>query len=269
MSDPYCETFGFGADITFPYDNLPICTNHLIQSVADIDALKLFDVYISKRTKNRIDAVVEFKRQTGDEYPILGWVEGALAEATDLCGMTELSYMLFDAPEAVEKMLDICAEQAILFAQAQIKAGADIIGVGDAAASVFGPEVYRTYVKKCEQRICQAIQQMGAIARLHICGNITPLLEDIKEVGFDIVDVDWMVDFAHAKHTLGEKTAVCGNFDPVSVMKQGTVDLIMQSVKQCADVGGANSIIMAGCEIPIDTPLENMLAVHKACAQYN
>ncbi|MBQ3141634.1 MAG: uroporphyrinogen decarboxylase family protein [Clostridia bacterium] len=262
MSDAYRETADYGAELIFPTDSYPHCRRHFIEEPDDIKKLSLYDPYERERMKDRIYAVAEFKKQCGDEYPIMGWVEGAIAEASDLCGLSELALMFYDDPEAVGEMLEICCEQAILLAKEQIKAGADIIGVGDAAVSVLGPALYAEYGYQFEKRLFEEIHRAGAIGRLHICGNIAPELELLATVGADIIDVDWMVDLREAEQKL-KGVAVCGNYDPVTVLLQGTPADVEKAVLKAVEEGGERSFNMAGCEVPIFTPDENLLAVHR------
>ncbi len=105
------------------------------------------------------------------------------------------------------------------FARAQVEAGCDIIGVGDAICSQVSTENYQEFVKEKHRELFSYIQSLGARVKLHICGDITHLLDDLREVNPDIVDIDWMVDMENAYQKLGPKIIRCGNLDPVSVIQ--------------------------------------------------
>jgi len=155
----------------------------------------------------------------------------------------------------------------IAFAQAQVAAGADIVGLGDAVASQVSRRAYRRFALPYEQRIFAAIHEMGALARLHICGDTSHILADMAETGADIIDVDWMVDMARAAEAFGPRQSVCGNQDPVTVMLQGTSEAVRQATLACMRAGGSRSISAAGCEIPDGTPPANLLAQAEALAR--
>ena len=53
---------------------------------------------------------------------------------------------------------------------------------------------------------------------------------------------------------------MCGNFDQVRVMLQGTPDQVREAVTPCLQQGGPRSISGAGCEIPDGTPHANLRA---------
>ncbi|MBK8420662.1 MAG: hypothetical protein IPL17_17920 [Anaerolineales bacterium] len=112
------------------------------------------------------------REKVGDEVPVMGWVEGALAEACDLRGMTNVMIDLGRHPAWLKELLEKCVEIAIAFAS-QIDAGAHIIGLGDAVASQISPRMYREFALPYEQRIFEAVKAKGGIPRLHICGKTT------------------------------------------------------------------------------------------------
>jgi uroporphyrinogen decarboxylase len=202
--------------------------------------------------------------KVGGEIPVMGWVEGALAQANILVGDQMLLFNLYDRPDWVIELLEVCTEVEIAFARAQIEAGADIIGVGDAIASLVSPRMYREFALPCEQRIFQAVHEAGAIGRLHICGNTTRILPDMLDSGADIIDLDWMVDIHKAAAVVDDRAALCGNFDPVAVMLQGTPEAVEDAVRYCLEHGGRRHFSAAGCEIPEGTPHENLRAHARA-----
>ena len=267
ISDPFREAADFGARVEFPEDNLPVCKVPLLADPVDLLQLRPPAADTGRRMSDRLAAVERLHRQVGGAVPVMGWVEGALAEAADLRGAGALLLDLYDRPAWVRDLLGLCAEVEIAFARAQVAAGADIIGLGDAIASQVSPSMYRQFALPYEQRIFAAVHEMGAQARLHICGSTTPLLAAMAESGADIVDLDWMVDLHQAAVTIGDRAALCGNMDPVAVMLQGTPAEVRRATLEGVRLGGPRSISAAGCEIPDGTPRENLLAQARALSE--
>ncbi|MCS6844750.1 MAG: uroporphyrinogen decarboxylase family protein [Caldilineales bacterium] len=264
ISDPYREAADFGLEVEFPADGLPISRRPLILEPEDLKKLVPPKPETGRRMSDRLEAIRRFREQAGGEIPIMGWVEGALAEACDLRGMSQVMLDLFDRPEWLTELLEVCTEVAIAFARAQVQAGADIIGLGDAVCSQISPRMYRQFALPYEQRIFQAVHEMGAVARLHICGNTTRILPDMLQSGADIVDLDWMVDLGKAAQLNADRVALCGNFDPVAVMLQGTPERVRAATRECVQKGGKRLFSAAGCEIPDGTPVANLLAQREA-----
>jgi uroporphyrinogen decarboxylase len=261
MSDAYRETYDYGADVRYQEDDLPICHGAFLTRPEDIDKLKPWDPLESVRMLDRIKAVELLSAESGDQYPVLGWVEGCMAEFADLATLTEgLIYIRLE-PDFTHDCMEILTEQAIRCALAQIKAGADIIGIGDAAASIISPEDYREFVFPREKRIIEAVHAAGARTKLHICGNINHLLDQIVLTGSDIIDIDYMVDFDRAISLANGKLSICGHFDPVKVLLNGTPEDVRRWTEFCARRGDSRNIVAAGCEVPKMTPYENLLEV--------
>jgi MtaA/CmuA family methyltransferase len=217
---------------------------------------------------DRLAAVQAFRTSVGGEVPIMGWVEGALAEAAVLRGVNALLIDLSEAPDWLAELLELCVTVAVQFARAQIAAGADIIGLGDAIVSQISPEMYRRFALPYEQRIFAAVREMGACPRLHICGNTTHLLPDMLHCGAEIIDLDWMVDLHTAAEVFGTQALICGNFDPVGILLRGTPATVAAAVHTCLLEGGPRMISAAGCEVPDRTPPANLFAQATALAQY-
>ncbi|MBN1349268.1 uroporphyrinogen decarboxylase family protein [candidate division KSB1 bacterium] len=268
ISDPYREAADLGANIIFPEDELPICVTPLINDPVQIKNLEAVPPSAGRRMSDRIEAIRRLKQLVGSEIPVMGWIEGALAEAAVLRGVNWLLQDLYDRPDWVLELLEFCAAIEIAFARAQVEAGADIIGLGDAVASQISPVMYAKYALPFEQKIFAAVHEVGALCRLHICGDTTNILHSMPETGADIIDIDWMVNMAQATRIFGAGPAVCGNFDPVAIMLRGTPTDVQDAVKACLRAGGNRCIIAAGCEIPDKTPSENLAAQTEALLKF-
>jgi uroporphyrinogen-III decarboxylase len=102
---------------------------------------------------------------------------------------------------------------------------------------------------------------MGAKVKMHICGDITPLLPGLAEVAPDVLDCDHMVSLALARRTMPAGTVLTGNLDPVSDVLRGTPSSIRQAVARAYAEAGNPFFVNAGCEIPSGTPIENLKAL--------
>lgn len=261
ISDPFRETHGFGADIVYVRDGVPRCPHPPLRDHKDLAALPRPDPLEAERMLDRVKAVRAFREAVGGEYSIMGWIEGPAAEAADLRGVTAfLMDLLDDAPYAVE-LMQRCVETGIDFAAAQVEAGADTIGIGDAIASQISPRLYETLIQPLEKKLIQAVKDMGAVARLHICGDITHLLPGIADLPIDIIDVDHMVAMPAVRRALGRGVALGGNMDPVAVVRSGAPADIRRALCDTYAAAGNPYMVMAGCEIPSGTPPDNLKAL--------
>jgi MtaA/CmuA family methyltransferase len=207
---------------------------------------------------DRVNAIREYKRSFEGKYSIMGWVEGPAAEAADLRGVMNFLIDTAEDPDFVCRLMDRCVEVGIEFAAAQLDAGADTIGIGDAIASQLSPQFYESFIQPREKLLVRSIHERGGFVRLHICGNITHLLPGIAGLGVDILDVDHMVDVALVRKTVGRQVVISGNIDPVTGVKDGTPSSIRDYIQKTYESLGSPYMVNAGCEIPPRTPLENL-----------
>ena len=214
-----------------------------------------------ERVDNRLRGIERLRSSVGAELLIEGWVSGPCAAAADMRGLNRLMLDFADDALFVHELFDFTLQVAIRFAAVQIEAGADSVGIGDAAASLVGPRVYEEFVWAREKMLVDAIHARGAKARLHICGNTRRIFDKIGGLNCDLVDVDFLVPLQHAREHVAPGQALSGNLDPVRILRNGTPGSITEALEHLGEVAGTPWIVAAGCEIVRDTPRENVHAL--------
>lgn len=268
ISDPYRETSAFGANITFPDEEVPRRENIIVQSIEDVERLRIPDVYKAERTLDRIKGAELFQKELKGTVPVIGWIEGPLAEACDLAGVSEMLIRLMMDPDFCNFLMDKCMVTAKEFALAQIRAGCDIIGMGDAICSQIDADTYDTFVRDRHIEIINFIHENGGRVKLHICGDITHLLPSVAQLKTDILDLDHMVDMHHARQIVGPEPVLCGNINPVMVQDLTADEVGLRVSDMIRSMTGQRYILSAGCEITVNTPPENLLAMSRAAKAY-
>lgn len=264
ISDPYRETSAFGAKIEYIEEGVPKCLDHIIKNIDDVKALKNPDIYKSIRTLDRINGARLYQKILKGTVPVCGWIEGPLAEACDLFGVSEMLINLMIDPDFSNQLMDKCMITAKEFAKAQIDEGCDIIGMGDAICSQIGLDVYDTYVKDRHKEIIEFIHSLNAKVKVHICGDITHLLPSLKDLNIDILDLDWKVDMGNAYNILGEKVVRCGNINPVVIQDKNENELLQLTKDLVQKEQNRRFILSGGCEITVNTPVRNLKAMREA-----
>ena len=265
VSDPAREAADCGARVEMFDDQPPAIVEQdaLLADKTDLARLSLPDPLGGGRMHDRVRAVGLLKQRVGGDKLIEGWIEGPIAEAADLRGLNTFMLDLVDDPAFVKDLFEFTLELGLRFARAQVDAGADLIGVGDAAASLIGPELYERFVWPYEKRLVTGLHEMGTRVRLHICGNTRSLLSKIGELGCEIVDLDYLVPVADAREEMGGDQVLLGNLDPVADLRNATPDRVRAAIETCHRAAGDRFIVGAGCEITRDTPLENVHALRE------
>ena len=263
MSDPCREAADCGASIRY-FDNQPPAMdeeNSLLQDKATLLRLRAPNPASGRRMSECVRVERLLKDRVGSEKLVLGWVEGPCAEGADLRGINRLMLDFIDDPSFVRDLFAFVVPMELQYAQAQIAAGADQIGIGDAAASLVGPDIYEEFIFPAEKQMVDGLHAMGATVRMHICGNINQVLRHVGRLGCEIVDIDSMVPVGQARAQMGPNQILLGNIDTVRVLRNGTPEDVRSGLEECHRQAGNQYIIGAGCEIPRDTPHRNVQAM--------
>jgi uroporphyrinogen-III decarboxylase len=165
-----------------------------------------------------------------------------------------------DDPAFVKDLFDFIVEMELAFAKAQKDAGAELMGVGDPASSLAGPVIFNELIMPAHKKLVDGMKAMGLRTRSHMCGNTRRILKGRGELGYDIIDLDTKVPLADA-HAQMPNEVILGNVATVEVMRNGTVEEVVNAATRCHRDAGDLYIIGAGCEVPRDTPVENMFAL--------
>jgi MtaA/CmuA family methyltransferase len=263
ISDPGCEASALGATLKF-FSNQPPAIdeeNALLKDRARLSSLEVPDPASPERMRNRAQAVRLLKERVGNDKVVEGWIEGPCAEAADLRGINSLMLDFYDEPAFVRDLFGFIVEMELRFALFQVNSGADLIGVGDAAASLVGPKFYNEFVWPYEKELVDALHAEGIKTRLHICGNTRRILEGMGRLHCSIVELDSPSPVSEGREKMGREQVLLGNLDPVRVLKDGTPESVYEAVGECHRQAGERFIVGAGCEVPRETPPANLRAM--------
>ncbi|MFA7344015.1 MAG: uroporphyrinogen decarboxylase family protein [Terrimicrobiaceae bacterium] len=266
-SDPAREVIDIAGDgsVDWFVDQGPVI-NEERAALGDKSLLKKWrvpDPANSARMHDRVQSIEYMRKQAGPDVSIVGWVEGPLALAQELRGLNTIMMDFMDDPEFVAELLAFCADVAITYAPAQIAAGADTIGMSDAAASIIGPQLYSEFVFPAQLRVLESIKKHHpqVIRRLHMCGRTDPLISRMKELPVDIYELDFPVNLPEGRAGLGPDRVICGNVSTITDLYEGTPDEVYEACRRCHETCGSYHIVGAGCEISPLTPPENLKAM--------
>ena len=223
--------------------------------------LKVPDPLGGGRMHDRIKGLALLKERVGRDKIVEGWMEGPCGGSADLRGINRLMTDFYDDPDFVRDLFDYVFQVGMRFARAQAEAGADVIGIGDPAASLVGPKLYEEFVWPYEKKMVDGLHALGVRARLHICGNTRRILGGMGRLGCDLIDIDSLSPLAEARQKMGPDAVLLANLDPVRDLRNGTPDSVYAATHECHRQAGGRFIVGAGCEVPRDTPAENMRAM--------
>lgn len=259
-SDAYREASACGAILEYPKDDLPVMKKYAITDKTKF-SFKIPDISNSERLIDKMEGIRYLSEYYKGEKAVVGWIESPLQSAAMLYNLNDFMMDLFEEPEFCKELLDFVAELGIAFALEQVKAGADIIGIGDATASMVSSDLYKTIVYPYTEKVIKGIRNKSNVKlKYHICGAAKHILLHTKKLHFDIVNIDYKIDAKEAFDIVGDSICLKGNIDPVGILKDGTPEQIRQEVNKLKSLNKRNFILSPGCEVARDTPIENMKA---------
>jgi MtaA/CmuA family methyltransferase len=249
----------FGGEMVYPESKPPYLKKPIITSATDLKRMGHLDpTEKGSRMGDRVLGVSEIAKAVSGKVAVLGWIDMPFAEACSVCGVAEFMLLMKDEPATAHRVLAALTRIVIDFALAQVEAGADMIGAGDAATSLISPQMYEEFALPYEQEVCQAIHDAESLVKLHVCGNTTHLLDTMATSGADLFNVDHLVPLDKARDVYAAHgKCYKGNLDPVAHVMQATPDRCREMAHACISLArGTKYMLSAGCEIPAETPDE-------------
>lgn len=139
--------------------------------------------------------------------------------------------------KCMTQFLDKLAQMIGDYACYQIENGAQVIQVFESWAHQLSPSGFETFAKPAAQKAISIMKERYPdVPVIYFANGGSSYLELQKDMGCDMICLDWAVDMAQARKILGPDVPVSGNLDPSILF--GTKEQIEQSVRECIDKAG-------------------------------
>jgi len=134
-------------------------------------------------------------------------------------------------------LLDKIATMIGYYACHQIDCGAQVIQLFESWAHQLTPAFFEKYAKPASQKVIQIIKAHHPdVPVIFFANGGSSYLELQKDMGCDMIAVDWSVDIGEARAILGDEIPISGNIDPTILF--GTKTQIETAVRRCIDKAG-------------------------------
>jgi MtaA/CmuA family methyltransferase len=204
------------------------------------------------------------KKRYGQKVAVLGKVMGPFSMAQVMHGVENVMLGLTDDTERIRGFLEVCVEVLVLCANAQFEEGIDALAIGEggAGANMLSPEMYAEVLLEVHKKLVRAIQGPTI---MHICGDITPRLKYLRQVGLRCFNFDWAVDPKLMKQAAGGSFAIMGNINTTDLLT-GSPEVI--EAQAFANLEAGVDIISPGCAISPLCPSRNLGAMAAAIEKW-
>lgn len=254
------EAEALGAKIDFPECHPPAVSGF---PVSDEDTMsQLLDPETNGRMNVFIDVVKIAKQQL--DVPLGTYSIGPFTLASQLMGLEKICMECVLNPKFVISLVEKCTEIIIKYATSLVDAGADFYCILEPSAALISGRFF----KKFSGPYCKEIFDITSKAApiLHICGKTDHLVKGMISTGAEALSLDSDVNFPELAKVCPEEMVLIGNVNPVLTVMEKDPAEIAQEVQDLRTgmKGVDNFILSTGCDLPIDTSLENIIAFVEA-----
>ena len=266
-TDLFVESEVLGSKVEV-YEHVPVVVDYVIKEPADLDRLTVPDAKSAGRMPVVTEEIRLLKEHFGDTTVVVPVTCGPLTMASQLYGPEQLLIAMFEQPEWVHRLLEVCTETALAYWREIIAAGAHAIVALEPISSgtLISPEQYLEFVGPYVGRLFALANEHGRVPVNHVCGDTLPIIDQMAGLGSPLLQLDYPISMAAAKKAVGDTVCIAGNINPVDYMLYGTPPQVYWKCREVIEEAAAGSgfILGAGCDLNPRTPTENILAMVQA-----
>lgn len=265
MADLCVEAEAIGCQVKYPSDNYPYVVKPAIKDHSELSRLSLPDPRKDGRMPEMLNAMRILKAAVGGRIPVMGHVTGPITLASRIMDIEKMLYLIVDHPDRFSEVLEFCERVSLAFALEMLKEGADGIIIFDPAASpaVLPAKIFRQFERSPVKAIFSAVReaQPDVITWYSVAGPVQTNLEMLKSISPDIFTIDYVVPLDLAMSNSGF-TVINGNIKPVLFLEGTQNDIMAESARLLTTARPVERFILgSGCEIPLNSPAENIRAL--------
>ncbi len=264
-----------GVQVEYQEDSAPVASKPAISSLDEIDSLEIPDPYKDPLLSELLKSTRRVVEEIGDKAFIIGRADqGPFSLACEIRGMSEflLDLAMGEELDKVHQLLEFCMQVSERYALAQIEQGAHATSFGDSPSGpdLISPAYYREFAYPYMEKLARRLKSKDVILAYHICGDATPIIDDMVQTGAAIIEIDQKSDQKTVKKAAAGKATLLGPIDPSEVMVFGTPEQVeskcLEALENLSPGGGF--ILGPGCALPPTTPDENIDAMIETAKKF-
>jgi uroporphyrinogen decarboxylase len=202
----------------------------------------------------------------GDKLPCIGFCGAPFTLASYMIeGGGSRHYintkkLMYNQPQAWDQLMQKLVSVLAEYTEEQVRGGADVIQVFDSWVGCLSVDDYRRYALPRTRELVQRLKKTG-VPVIYFGTDSTTLLPSMQETAADVIGLDWRVQLDDGWKLLGNRGAVQGNLDPVTLFaNQGEIRTRVEDILRRAN-GRPGHIFNLGHGILPETPVENVKAL--------
>ena len=250
-----------GGVLNFEGEGAPLLTTPIIQSTNDLKRMENFDLTRSPYTESLVRVIEGIRKELPDRFfAATSW--GPFAWNMILCDWEFLKTKLVSDRVFLKRVAELGVRLSTAFYEMLLEHDCiDAISIPDGAATLLSVKDYTELIQPLEKSLFSHFKEKGILGIFHMCGEIAPQLHLYPDSGSAVITVDHHVTMERAYNTFFGKTVTAGNVHVIKSIKDGDEKQIGKDTSDCiAQVSDpfSNYILMPSCDLPINTPIENV-----------
>lgn len=228
IMDLTVEAEAFGAEIAFSNEAVPAVVGH---PLAYVDAISSLEV--PSLSTGRIPAYLKanlLAARNITDRPVFAGCIGPFSLAGRLYDMSELMVLIYEHPDAAHQLLSKCTMFIKKYCQALKLTGVGGVMMAEPAAGLLSDEDCRTFSSDYVRYIVEQVQSDDFLLILHNCGNTGHCTSAMVSTGAAAYHFGNKCRMEEVIRDVPPTALAMGNIDPVSVFKNGTPELMRQTV---------------------------------------
>jgi len=269
MMDLSVEANALGLPVRFPVDESSSVERHPVETVEDLRRYRRVNILQDSRIQSYVKTIEMMAMGLPGEVLKCAYVIGPLTLAGLLRSAEQVAMDSILKPDMLHTLCEFATDIIQDYAGALINAGADLICILEPTGVILGPQQFRDFSSFYVKHIIESYKYAKVETIYHVCGNTMHLVNEMAQSGVAALSIDSIefgVDIERVAATLPPDVAVIGNISPTRTLKDGTpadvrkaVTELMRKMKPYK-----NFILSTGCDIPPQTPTENLKAFMEA-----
>ncbi len=225
----------------------------------------------------RLGKLPELVERYGGRRAILFHHRAAFMWAAYLTGIDTILMNFLADPEMVEVIMDKVLACNMAIVRRAIRAGAEVIILGDDYAAnrgpMMSPATFEHFILPRLTKMIEMIHEEGAMCIKHTDGDIYSLLEMLVSAGPDglnpIEPVAGM-ELRKVKQLVGDRVCLVGNIDCGQLLPYGTEEQVHEAVRQAIldAAPGGGYIVSSSNSIHSSCDPRNLVAMVEAVKRY-
>lgn len=268
IMDLTVEAEAFGAEISFPENEVPCVINQLV-----CDENSIRELVVPTLSAGRISECLKASRLSAEAIqnkPVFGGCIGPFSLAGRLFGLSDMLMALYMEPEMIIQLLEKCTLFLKDYCRAIKETGVNGVIIAEPASGLVSNDDCLKFSTFYVRQIVDKLQDEGFIVILHNCGNSGHCTDAMVKSGAKGLHFGNKADMVAILKDVPDTIWVMGNIDPVGILKRATAQEVYHvSLDLLNKTSGWNNFILSsGCDVPPGVPVENIKAFYKASDDY-